>query len=412
MWLSKRNVLGILGVLVVVGAGVSILYMNHASHPALAAAIDECLLIENENQEIDCLYRALEDELHDNGIEASMHAFRESYRRSHAFASTGCHRHAHRIGDMVYYDVYWSKGYTVPEIDFPQETTACGYGFFHGFLEHLVQDQPDPTFVTKVCEGLREKYTDTMGDIGLTCYHGSGHGFTLAQLDEVSESEWGTLRPFVRIPAQKCESLSQAQAHEKEECLEGIFNVIVDWMEDGEYGFSYNYDKPLALCNTVRPGLQKACYYEMAQKLDFAADLDAQKLRALVSVAPNHLLERLAFQVGIAGFVQQRVAKDDGYTYVLKQCNQMNDPWHLYCIESLVNGLYEHGEPQYEYERPLALCRDPLINSNEAGQELCYAKTAERMPRFYAPEKIEKVCQLFPAEYTELCHKQSGLSNG
>lgn len=367
-----------------------------------------CRSIELEDEQIDCIYRVIEDELHRGGIAPAMDAFASAYASFNSFASTGCHRHAHRVGDMAYYGIYFGIR-DLSKMDFPQETTACGYGFFHGFMEHLIQDNPDPAFVTDVCEGLRERYETRMRDIAIICYHGSGHGFTLAHAEVLRRDKWGDIVAFATKPTLLCEELYRASENEKEDCRQGVFNVIVDWMEDEEYGFRYDTEKPFGSCDLLKTGWLHACYYEAAQKLGLLSPGNPRGIARVVNgvANANDELKRMAFAVGVAGIIQQTIVeKRGGYAEPLALCGELNQFFFDACVLALAWGLFEHGMPQEEYRNVLHLCAEQLVE--ERGMRgACYKYAADRLPRFYESSRIASICREFPPDIRSLCEQRS-----
>lgn len=361
----------------------------------------QCKSIEMQDEQIDCIFRIIEDELHRGGIALAMDAFASAYTSFNSFASTGCHRHAHRVGDMAYYGIYFGTR-DLSKMDFPQETTACGYGFFHGFIEHLIQDNPDPDFVTDVCEGLRERYEARMRDIATICYHGSGHGFTLAHAETLRRNTWSDIVAFAEAPLHQCEKLSRASENEKEDCRQGVFNVIVDWMEDEEYGFRYNTEKPFGACDRLATRWRHACYYEAAQKLGLVATHDPRTYAAIAERIDDEKLRRTVFEVAVAGIVQAVITDENGYRETLAQCEDLDQYFFELCVTSMVWGLFEHGMPQWEYRNVLHLCAERAVEARSV-RESCYQAAAGRLPRFYTAERIARICREFPEDARGAC---------
>lgn len=398
MWWNNRNfLLAALLVVCTAAVGIGALYAPqiHADMRIASCSAEE------ENMQIECVFKVIESEMRREGVSAAMYAFSRAYERLYSFASTGCHRYAHRVGDVAYYEHYLATR-DLKTMEFPQETTACGYGFFHGFLEHLIQDRPDPLFVTKTCEYLHEEYGESMRDVRTICYHGSGHGFTLAQAEHVSPREWGNIRRFVDTPSEQCESLDQATESEVEECKQGVFNVVVDWMETEQYGFSYDYSQPFQACNVLPEGYVHACYYEMAQKIDSVSDRDPILLARIARTARTEELTHVAFGVGIAGVIQQTIADGQGYEKTLDGCVELDETFLPMCIESIVHGLFEHGSPQKEYEKALEFCADQRVDEHGV-EEACYRAVATRLPRFYDEATITVICREFPHDFRVSC---------
>jgi len=371
----------------------------------IARSLASCKALASDDEQVECIFHSIDSAIEKGNLKQGFSIFAGAYRNFTSFSSTGCHRHAHRVGDSVYYRYYILGHDTLDDIDFPQEATACGYGLFHGFLEHLIQDRPDPEFAMGVCEALDEKLSDTMKDIRVVCYHGTGHGYTLAHAETLSRDVWGNMNAFTEFPLSQCNEMTRATESEKEDCRQGVFNVVADWMEEKNYGFAYNTSDPFESCRAVPSNVQYSCYYEMAQKIGNIARNDPVALYAIAGTAETQEFADLAFVVGIAGVIQQVIANEDGYLPVLERCGTLSDGVFHRCVESIVWGLYEHGSPQIEYKEVLSLCREPVIQ--EHGEtDFCYEKAADRLSRFYTAEHIKSICAEFPEAYATRCEKE------
>lgn len=143
----------------------------------------------------------------------------------------------------------------------------------------------------------------------------------------------------------------------------------------------------------------------MAQKIDSASGYDAQKMISLVSVIPDESNRLMAFEVGMAGFVQQSISTE-GYSYAYAQCERLNGIYYDSCLKSVAWALFEHGDPQREYEKSLQLCADPQVESRGKAA-FCYERIAEALPRFYTEDKVLSICRQFPAAYQSVCRDHS-----
>lgn len=371
-----------------------------------AAELAPCRHIEDENTQVECIFRAIEKELGEHSVDSAMQIFATAYDEFPAFLQVGCHRQAHRVGDLMYFKRYLVNP-DLDAIDMPQSTTACGYGLYHGFMEHLIQDHPDANFVTETCEYLQDRLGGKMRDIRTICYHGSGHGFELAESERVPRRLRGNVEAFTTRPLAECERLPKATIAEKEQCKEGIFNVLVDWMELGDHGFTLDKTNLFGVCDGVPTASQMACYYEMAQKLDGAGERDPQKIVGIVSRIKNEEFRYMSFRVGIAGIIQNVIGQPEGYQKTLEQCIELPEEYYRRCLESIVHGLFEHGEPQREYVKALDVCRSQSLRE-KGSEEFCYTKVAGRLPRFYTDTQIGKICTEFPEPYRQLCIAQIG----
>jgi hypothetical protein len=178
-----------------------------------------------------------------------------------------------------------------------------------------------------------------------------------------------------------------------------------EYMTTHQYGFTYNTKAPFAVCAQQPAFLQEACTYEMAQDTDSIADENAGNLVSVVQVLPPDL-RQMAFGVGITGIVQQIVDNGDGYGDAYAQCSTLKDPYFTTCVLSIVGGLFEEGDPQKEYVKPLAFCENPGLAGNSSAEKACYTRLSQELPRFYNSSTIGQICPQFPEAYRSLCTVQ------
>ncbi len=397
---------GVIAALLVGGIGFAWIFQTYIPQARVSASLEGCRKEVEGSLQIECIFRVIERELFSRGLPGAMNVFAKAYAKFPAFVSSGCHRQAHRVGDLAYYRLFFGSE-DLERIDFTQDTTACGYGFYHGFLEHFTQDYPNVQAVTDTCTYLEERLGKTMGDIRSICYHGSGHGFTLAQSERVSRKDWGNVALFTAPPNELCDRLPLGNKDDIEQCKEGVFNVLVDWMVRNEYGFAYNAARPFAVCDRVPLGSRKACIYEMAQKVDGLSNKDPRKVAEITGQIPEEDLQTMAFGVAIAGFIQNSIAEEGGYQRVIDSCATLSAELYKKCMESVVHGLFEHGEPQKEYQEALKACAEPSVAEHTYTSD-CYKSVAHRLPRFYSDQQILHICGEFPAGSRNVC--ESGLS--
>jgi len=300
-------------------------------------ALSACEQFGSGDEIIDCWYELIRQDFQGGGIQRAFATFDTLYENSDMFIITGCHRHAHRIGDAAYYESYLTHK-DLQKMEFPPITKVCGYGFYHGFIEHLIQDNPDPHFVKETCDYLDGRLSLTAPDIRITCFHGSGHGYTLASVDTDDTSSWGDAQAFVEEPLKKCEMLDGIE-REVEECKEGVFNVIVEWMVNQEFGLEYDEIDPFTLCREQEHANQQACYYEMAQKLDSVAEWDVTKAAHIAEQVPNKRFAQMVLSVAVASMMQTKITEDGQYTY-LQSCRNIPEYLRNVCLVAIVGGAY------------------------------------------------------------------------
>lgn len=359
---------------------------------------------EQESVRVDCWIELALNYVQRGDISAAYRTFGYLYGAYPSFGASGCHVHAHKLGDAAYYNFFISQGLKLSEMNFPQETTSCGYGFFHGFIEHLIQDYPQTAYVKETCEYLREALSTNMHDIARICYHASGHGFLQAEADSLTKERFGNVPVIVARPLKRCEALPGVTEMEIEECREGVFNVVSDWMIEKNFGLSFDFKHPFVICDALPERWHWACYYEFGQKLaSVIGDKPLVAEQYVASIRKKDIRE-MTLGVIIAGMMQ-RLAPLNQYVAVYEDCARMKDDGlSSVCIRSATNGMMEHGEPGKEYEKIIPMCSLPSLRERE-GAEICHDTLARRLSRFYPPAKKTDICNMFPPEYRTDCIK-------
>lgn len=357
-------------------------------HFAAADPVSACFSDNHDDvARVNCWSEVIRQTFDTDGTAAAFDVFDRIYREYDTFSNTGCHRHAHRVGDMAYYFGYLATQ-DLDAVEFPPGATACGYGFYHGFFEHLIQDHPDPAFVTKVCDYMDRRLDATAPAIRQTCYHGSGHGFILAGADTLTASSSWTPAAFTAGPLLKCETLPKATDREISECRQGVYNVLVDWMSDGEYGLSYDSADPFAFCDRERYQRQSDCYYEMAQKVDSASGQDPIRAVAIANAADRADLRDMVLSAAVAGMVQHDPKGDQ--SRLLTACRTLTGDLFSTCVSGITGGLVAHDTAGDNYAVAFAFCSRPDLRDDE--RDTCYATLRVNLGRFMTPAAVAEIC--------------------
>ena len=341
---------------------------------------------------IDCWMGMIEEVFAEEGTGAAFDLFQDIYLTYDDFANLECHKNAHRVGDLSFYHDYLTHN-DLAKVDFPPNATACGYGFYHGFVEHLIQNQPTEEYVDEACTYLKENISDVAPAIGSTCYHGAGHGLLLAQADSLLNPEEWTVENFTSEPLRKCGRLKKASVDEIKQCYTGVFTVLSTWQLAGEYGLPYTPLEPFSHCDQITvEEYQIPCYEEASQILNIGDDLTVAKIFELAQTGERQDLVTVTLKVGIYGLVQR---DPDGLTAeTVNECRQtlsvLNNGTKL-CVRAFAEGLAEHGPPGIEYKYINKFCTSDMIFEEE--RDYCAAVLAEKMQRFRSPKELDVLCK-------------------
>ncbi len=349
------------------------------------------------NQREQCWDLLLSDALDTRGIKGAFAEFTRLYQTDKVFAGSGCHLQAHRIGEVVYNQ--YAKTRDFRKIDWTPESIACGYGFYHGFIEHMLRDDPDVNLAKEFCDYLSTKSTE-MPVIRKNCYHSIGHGF---MPDPPPQDQWGNDVAIVTHPLEVCSQVTQ-DSIERRECEQGVFNVLANWYTREIYGLKVDPVRPFKVCEQMTTYAYKhACYYEMSMIISPFGNND------LVTIADKYTktikedeLAGMVMNSVAAGIMQQAIVKDD-HTYLLRDCYKLESRLSSECLKGISGGFAAHGEPGMEYVKGLKFCASPELKPENKTD--CYQNMLRTFRGIYDTAKMNQVCALVPVAYQTYCEE-------
>lgn len=378
---------------------------NDAAKNALDARIEKCAEKHTAADEpgsgidkaINCWYSMLNERMASEGVAAAFEMFKRIYETQPLFVERGCHTHAHRMGDFAYFHTYLSITQDLSEIEFPRSTTVCGFGFYHGFIEHLIEDNPTVAFAQEKCDYFTRRLGDKYPDMKMTCFHAAGHGF---MLDPKDRALWGNAAEMVKKPLAQCKEITD-DAFLQHECRKGVFNVIVEWKFNEEYGLSYNEKDPFTICRRQPETYKEDCYYEMAMNLAHVVDFDVGNVFDMArSPIVESGYEALVARIPIAVMMQRALSNNTQKQY-LEDCADLGAPDDAVCTQAVAGGIIEHGTPGEEATLGINSCKNAKIPSELAYQ--CYNNVFEHLSRTRTPEMINTICKKVPSPHRSSC---------
>lgn len=385
----------VIGIIVLLAVGLIIAGRSYAGPFNIFLAAQQCRVTHSVTSErITCWHNIIADEMARSGIPSAINAFASMYRWFPEFADSGCHFQAHRVGDLAYYSYFVAEGLTLSDIEFPDSTAACGNGFFHGFLEHLIQARPTAKVIESECESLIAKQEDVNPRIRIACYHASGHGLARAEYDRLSSENITDLRRFFVRPLAECERITEVESIERENCSQGVLNVVVNWMSINKFGLSIPSERPFSICEELFVGSKyyNQCLVEISRKIDGLSGQNPKEIiRMLDQVALSEELRSELIAVAIAGVIQQIVGDGDPVA-VLRECENMSKPDYRACQSGIVRGLILNGSPRSEIGSVAEFCRSQTVR--ESGDvSLCWRTAGLVLREFYDENTHNKLCQ-------------------
>lgn len=329
----------------------------------------------------------------EKGVEAAYKVFTDMISQGKQLPRN-CHWTAHRIGEVAF--LMYEQG---RKLNMSNETSYCGYGFYHGFLEGFLRKYPDTSNIMNFCGEVTEK----LGKMGYyNCVHGIGHGLTE---DPPPPETFGKpdemLKPGITI----CEKLFGKDFSNLNLCLTGVYTVIVKFASHNDYGLTWNKDDPFAFCKTQPYRYQKACYGEYAPKLDIELNWDFAKFAQVVNTITDDKTKRLVTWVISSVFTSKDIQDDnqkDASDKYVEGCRQnFDDRLRKVCWGGILLGLYSNAEPEKQYLKAFSFCSSSKFNEEE--KDLCFGEAVREARQFYFPTKFNEVCKVVPQQYQKYC---------
>jgi hypothetical protein len=318
------------------------------------------------------------------GSDKAMELFKKFYDQYDFFSNTGCHMHAHHVGDLGYFYEY--KLYNdVTKMDFSQNITACGHGFLHGFFEHLFQENPDPDFVDQTCKQLTAKYANTLPSMQFMCYHGSGHGFMIAQVDSYRQTE-NTAESLSAKPLEKCKKLDTTEFYQKE-CKSGLFNVLTTFAENNELGLRLDYNENMyEFCHGVLDFDDRGvCFEEVTRRLHGTYK---DKYEYIKKYVPPEWFGK-TFWIAMKSLIAYDPR--DKHKDMFEWCRTLPEDAKSLCQKAIPHGLMQHGSPLEEHKIAIDFCDSDFLDVAE--KQDCYNTVLVRLNRDFQNIDIKKSCR-------------------
>ncbi len=336
----------------------------------------------------ECFDTLIKETVEREGIDAAYTLFREAFAEGKL--PVNCHWTAHQIGEAAY-ELY-RKGVKFP---ISYATSYCGFGFYHGFLEGLLRENPDPAYALSFCDRVREE----LGSLGVqNCYHGIGHGYTEDPPDPRTQGDFNAmLKPGIKM----CEFLFGKNFQYLNLCLTGVYTVPAGFAQKHRYGLSFDPKDPFKYCKDQPYRYLKACYGEFAPKLDSALFEDMRGLRKYVDDISDEKLKRLVTWVVPSVLMARDVHSNDQSKYVGWCREAFEDRLRRICWGGTILGFFLHDEPEKQYIKLLKLCASSAWQGDE--RDFCYGETFRQMRQNYTLDKVKEVCLTAPGTYRHWC---------
>lgn len=348
--------------LIVVALAVSAVIFIYFVSPDMraVAGLRLCGVLSKHSQQVECVYKVIQKELHRGGLAPAVATFSRANTMYRNTLDVDCHAAIHRVGDMAYYDLLTNDP-DLSHYDFTPQTTMCGEGFYHGFFEHLIQDDPRPERILATCNYFKHAESAYMNKISITCFHAAGHGLIRANAEQVPRALWGNPASFVDPALRVCDLIEGVTANELVLCKTGVMSIFIQMNSFENYGFSRK--SSFDTCDMLVSSQRETCY----------------RMAALM--------------------VSQR---DDDYKRAWSTCSSAAPVLRRACIAYIPIGLFTNGIHPRSYQSALDFC-SAVATTHAEQKRFCYEKVGQALIAQYRDPLYTPDCDLFPEEYRDIC---------
>jgi len=369
--------------------GVSFLFLDKNKQPDIInkAAITDLDKCKDSQNKIGCWSDLLDVVLENEGIKAAWDIYVRLYDTEPVFAEN-CHDFTHKVGDAAY-DKY-SKG---EDFEVTSQVAYCSYGFFHGFMEIMLQKEGNFDGAHEFCDYLEEKLRGQTSVLS-SCLHGIGHGVT----DGSDPRAYGSVDALIGPGKDLCEKIGRDD-YGKQICGTGVFNSLELMYFEPKYKLKLNYDDPFFDCRRqTKPYFKQACYNNFKVLVMKISDMDFRKAADYIEDIKEDFYAQSAID-SLATYNGYFILRNLDYKYAIDICHDLQPRLHEDCIAGLGAGFMTGGEPDREYIKAVELCKSPDITGKES--EACFRRVLHASSLRYSPDKHKEVCQLAGSKNTQ-----------
>jgi hypothetical protein len=363
--------------------------INNQSNSLNLLNTKHCLAIKNPQPRQICQQEQLDQILLTGNIIGAFDLINEYYQQDLLFQKQ-CHSFAHRIGEKGY--EFFSR---YKKVKLGDNTSHCGFGFYHGFLEALVFKTNDMALAREFCHNVALQTRETDKKAEGACYHGIGHG-TVDGSDPRSQGDpYKIVKPGIEL----CEKVTDDTSF-RYQCAGGIFNSLAIMYTQSQNGLQRNQEDPFKVCYGFKGYLLDACLHQMNTYIIALSDKNLKKVGVYLHKIPQNYNATNATDSTVS-YLAASKQNSSGYEDIIQTCQGFRSDLVNYCIAGYAAGLIEFGPPGREYAAPIMFCQHQLLNEPQSNS--CFKRILNYMKVIYSSSKLDLICGQVNEKYRIYC---------
>ncbi|MBI5134417.1 MAG: hypothetical protein HZA81_03490 [Candidatus Taylorbacteria bacterium] len=329
------------------------------------------------------------------GLDAALDRMAELYDTDPRFRDS-CHSVAHILGKSAY--LAFDEG---KEIKLSAKTSYCSYGFYHGFMEEMLQISGDVDGAREFCAQAGKLLASESANAEGACYHGIGHGAA----DGGDPRAWGDPVALASPGIALCNKVDPTEPHFYR-CVSGVFNSIALMFIERSYNLSLDDRGPFEVCKNWKEfRVKNPCYQEMNTLVATLSNSDLSRAIEYVEEIEDDLQYSALAMRSLSGVFPSNFKEpyEDEFESTVRSCKAAREDLVVPCVQGIPSGLMEFGPPGREYEAAIAFCETPGMSKGE--QDSCYEAAFGSVRAYYSKEKQKAICSGVDPLRREDCYK-------
>ncbi|MEJ0021024.1 MAG: hypothetical protein WDN47_00390 [Candidatus Doudnabacteria bacterium] len=363
----------------------------HSAGNSKTAKIDpsSCDGLSDDVEKLKCWSTSLNNVLEYQGIEAAFGTL-DSWLKSEPDFEPYCHTLVHEVGAKAYdlFSEHKSFGLT-------DQTSLCGYGFYHGFTETLAAEGGGIAQARQFCSFVYDELGSKLPGILDQCYHGFGHG----SVDIHNEGIWGDEIAMIQPALKMCRAVA-TDSEKLFRCGTGMFDSISIGYFTHDYNLKMNSTDPFWLCRQQKEEeFKQSCYVSLDPALLLMENMDFSKASKFIenikedqhaTLAMGSLALPVYWIKDRSG--REAASKMDNFyqTQGVASCRTLQKRLIEPCIKSIAYALTMDESRTKQYQEGLKFCRRTDLTSAESGD--CFNTVISTLSEIYPKDELGVIC--------------------
>lgn len=382
-----------LAVLVLIYQVIKVESGQKQTNQAVSVSKSDIKNCEKQVSQTRCWEILIKTALNQKGLPAAFDVLTQLYAMEPAFA-TDCHGFTHQLGEAAYY--LFDQGKSVA---LNGKTSYCGFGFYHGFMETLLDNGGKLQEARDFCAYVGKTLADQTANAENACYHGIGHG----AVDGIDPKTWGSAQAMIAVSLDTCKKVATTDRF-LNECASGTFNSLAILYGEPKYKLTLNQSDPFRICQQqAAADFKRPCYEEMNTLImrlgnnDFNQAAIFLKTIKEASYAPSATASLAGYA---AHFIPENKTDNSD---MIESCRRLLSNLQTACITGFVGGLIEFGSPDVEYVNAIIFCQAKTLNEEQ--RKACFDRVLWLASVYYPADKFQMVCDKVEEKYRVYCSR-------